>query len=152
MDTPFTRDTAVETPESRETLILDSDNLAPRTARSFTRKVLADWGFDELADRALLIVSELTTNATRHGRTKPEDEAELITLTLAVQNGGVRIELADNSPRPPMPRISGPGAVDGRGLQLVSAEADTWTARINEDGSGKTVRAFLARGPAASAI
>ncbi|MEW1722085.1 ATP-binding protein [Streptomyces sp. NPDC093109] len=144
---------AAESYELREALTLNSDDLAPRAARSFTRKVLTDWGFDELADRALLIVSELTTNARHHGRTKPESEAELITLTLAVvQDGVVDIELADNSPEPPTPRVSGPGAVDGRGLLLISAEADAWTVRLNEDGSGKTVRAVLTRRPVAASL
>ncbi|WAU00036.1 ATP-binding protein [Streptomyces nigrescens] len=152
MDAPLAFESAIESPEHQESLTLPSDDLAPRAARTFTRKTLADWGLDELADRALLIVSELATNARRHGRTKSEGEVELITLTLAVQNGVMGIELQDNSTLPPIPRADGLDALDGRGLLLVAAEADAWTARLNEDGSGKKVLAFLVRRPSASAV
>lgn len=152
MDAPLAFESVIDSPEHQESLTLPSDDLAPRAARTFTRKRLADWGLDELADRALLIVSELATNARRHGRTKSEGEVELITLTLAVQNGVMGIELEDNSTLPPVPRAGGPDALNGRGLHLVSAEADAWTARLNEDGSGKKVLAFLVRRPSAPAV
>jgi hypothetical protein len=38
-----------------------------KTGRDFTRAVLSDWGLMDLADTAGLVVSELVTNALRHG-------------------------------------------------------------------------------------
>ncbi|MEC4020484.1 ATP-binding protein [Streptomyces sp. H27-D2] len=148
MTTLLAFESASEFPEHRESLTLASDDLAPGAARFFARQRLADWDLEDLADRALLIVSELATNARRHGRTQPEKEVELITLTLTLQDGVVGIELEDNSSVPPVAPVGAEGAegdLDGRGLLLVEAEADAWTARLHEDGSGKRVLAFLQR-------
>ncbi|MFF1676127.1 ATP-binding protein [Streptomyces sp. NPDC058256] len=147
----------IDAPEHRESLTMIADDRAPRAARSFTREMLTAWGVEDLLDRAVLIVSELTTNAELHGsglggheRAVGAEDAERIKLTLAVQANIVGIEVEDNSPLPPIPRPSSPDAVDGRGLLLVTAEADAWTACSNEDGSGKRVRAFVKR-PASTA-
>lgn len=49
--------------------MLAANDRAPGKARSFTREALTAWGVEDLLDQAVLIVSELTTNAERHGRT-----------------------------------------------------------------------------------
>lgn len=46
---------------------LPPDLRAPAVARDLTRKTLADWGLDAVADDILLVVSELVTNAAVHG-------------------------------------------------------------------------------------
>ncbi|MEV0929233.1 HAD-IA family hydrolase [Streptomyces phaeochromogenes] len=145
----------IESPEHRVSFTMVSDDRAPGAARTFTREMLSVWGLEDLMDRTVLIVSELTTNAERHGGAssgteRPSDAngrvvAEHITLTLAAQSGIVGIEVEDNSPLPPIPRTSGPDSLDGRGLLLVIAEADAWTACPNEDGSGKRVLAVVKR-------
>ncbi|MCX5277768.1 MULTISPECIES: ATP-binding protein [Streptomyces] len=141
-------DFAVEASGRRRSLVLDSNDRAPAIARAFTHKTLSGWGLEDLLDRSLLIVSELTTNAERHGRTPgnvPEPERERITVTLAAREGVVGIEVEDNSPSPPVLRPSSPDAIGGRGLLLVQAEADYWMARPHEDGSGKRVLAIVKR-------
>lgn len=148
-------ESVIESPEYRVSLTMVSDDMAPGAARTFTRETLSAWGLEELMDRTVLIVSELTTNAERHGgrpggTERPADAngqmvVEHITLTLTAQSGTVGIEVEDNSPLPPIPRTSRPDSLDGRGLLLVTAEADAWTACLNEDGSGKRVLAVVRR-------
>ncbi|MEU8782582.1 Histidine kinase-like ATPase domain-containing protein [Streptomyces sp. SceaMP-e96] len=143
MNSAMAMEAVIEHAELHSSVTLASDDLAPRRARAFTRTQLTEWGLDALADRVLLIVSELVTNACRHGRTKPEGLVEEITLTLSYQNAVVGIELEDNSRQLPVPRKGPISALDGRGLCLVAAEADAWTSRLNPDGTGKRVLAFL---------
>ncbi|MFE2709153.1 HAD-IA family hydrolase [Streptomyces mirabilis] len=148
-------ESVIESPEYRVSFTMVSDDKAPGAARTFTREKLSAWGLDDLLDRTVLIVSELTTNAERHGGTPGDIErsagangqvvAERITLTLAAQDGIVGIVVEDNSPLLPISRVSGPDSLDGRGLLLVTAEADAWTACPNEDGSGKRVLAVVKR-------
>ncbi|MCX4673031.1 ATP-binding protein [Streptomyces sp. NBC_01381] len=141
--------------ERRKSLTMTASDRAPREARAFTREALTDWGLEDLLDRTVLIVSELTTNAERHGCSpaapggsedkSADDRKEHITLTLAVHTGGVGIEVEDSSPLPPTPRDASVDSIDGRGLQLVSAEADAWVACPKADGSGKRVVALVRR-------
>src|ERR1700726_24735 len=46
---------------------LDRGVTASGTARDFTRQILGSWGLRGLAEDAAVIVSELVTNALRHG-------------------------------------------------------------------------------------
>lgn len=145
----------INAPEHQQSLTLVADDRAPGRARSFTRRTLTAWGVEDLMDDAVLIVSELTTNAERHGRSPAEnaevrpgvegERADEITLTLAVQAGVVGIEVEDNSPKSPVPRLASPYATSGRGMCLVAATAAAWTACPKEDGSGKRVIAFVRR-------
>lgn len=144
----------LDAPQHQKSLTLAADDTAPGTARCFTRDVLTAWGAEDLLDHVVLIVSELATNAERHGRLAHHDGVEEakrrqhqdeITLTLALQASVVGIEVEDNSPEPPVPRIASPYATGGRGLLLVSAVADAWTACPKQDGSGKRVIAFVKR-------
>lgn len=152
---PVTTANLRESPKYQVSLTMVSNDRAPCAARTFTRERLSAWGLEDLMDRTVLIVSELTTNAERHGGTpgdteRPADSnsqmmAERITLTLSAQDGIVGIEVEDNSPLPPIPRATGPDSLNGRGLLLVTAEADAWTACSNEDGSGKRILAVVKR-------
>ncbi|MFD8011570.1 ATP-binding protein [Streptomyces sp. NPDC058955] len=145
---------AIDAPEHRTSLTLPADELSPRRARSFTRAALTAWGVEDLLDETVLIVSELTTNAQQHGSRAAEPDnrpsaadrnADEITLTLAFKADVVGIEVEDNSPEPPVPRVASPLSTGGRGLFLVSAVADAWTACPKRDGSGKRVIAFVKR-------
>ncbi|MEU9999375.1 ATP-binding protein [Streptomyces sp. NPDC050848] len=150
----------IDAPEHRTSLTLAADERAPGHARSFTRAALIAWGVEDLLDAAVLIVSELTTNAERHGRRPAEPDSrpssvawnhDEIRLTLAYQADVVGIEVEDCSPLPPVLRNPSPDATSGRGLLLVAALAELWTACPNNDGSGKRVVALVRR-PAPSDV
>ncbi|WP_410642757.1 ATP-binding protein [Amycolatopsis sp. lyj-346] len=106
-------------------------------ARRFTRLVLLAWTDGAAVDDALLVVTELATNALRHGGGDP-------VLRLSVHDADVRIEVFDDNPALPVRRPA--GADGGWGLALVDRlSAVRGTAR---HGRGKVVWCVL---PASSA-
>jgi anti-sigma regulatory factor (Ser/Thr protein kinase) len=94
---------------------------AARHARRFTRRTLLAWGVrPDVMDPALLVVSELVTNALVHtdGRVR---------LDLTLINHRLRIAVTDSSPRTPVkPTSLGWEATGGRGILLVEAMAESW--------------------------
>ncbi|MFR9794945.1 SpoIIE family protein phosphatase [Streptomyces sp. MS06] len=90
-------------------------------ARRFTRRTLRSWQVAEAdQDAALLIVSELVTNALVHtdGRVR---------LDLTLVNQRLRLAVADASPRTPVkPTSISWEATGGRGIVLVEAMSDAW--------------------------
>jgi anti-sigma regulatory factor (Ser/Thr protein kinase) len=87
-------------------------------ARERARKALTDWGLATHTDLAELIVSELTTNALRHG-------AEPITVRLAyTQEGDLWLEVHDHGPGRPIAQETTAEDEQGRGLALVDALMD----------------------------
>ncbi len=97
------------------------------------------------ADDVVLLVSELVTNACRHG-TAP------YRLTLRTCDGPsahptLRVEVSDADPTPPVlcshHRLGVPG---GYGMQLVARLARSWGVHQHRDGSGKTVWLEMVRG------
>ncbi|MGD3108305.1 SpoIIE family protein phosphatase [Streptomyces sp. YGL11-2] len=88
-------------------------------ARRFTGRTLRTWGVQEL-DVALLVVSELVTNAIAH--TQGE-----VRLDLTLVAGRLRIAVNDASPRAPVKPVSVDWeATGGRGLLLVEAMSESW--------------------------
>jgi serine phosphatase RsbU (regulator of sigma subunit)/anti-sigma regulatory factor (Ser/Thr protein kinase) len=87
-------------------------------ARRFVRKVLADWGMDEVADDAVLATSELATNAIAYAGTSFE-------VSCRLAGGDVEIEVRD---RHPTRGIEMPGvtASSGRGLPSIARLAESW--------------------------
>ena len=78
-------------------------------------------------DTALLLTSEVVTNATAHG-------GGLVTLTVDLDGEGLRVEVCDESPRRPVPREESLLAEGGRGLHIVDALAADWGARPDKRG------------------
>jgi anti-sigma regulatory factor (Ser/Thr protein kinase) len=110
-------------------------------ARNGTRESLQSCGLSHLAENAVLLVSELVTNAVRHAR----GDGSPLEL-LVIQSGTVlRIEILDTDPRPPTPRT--PGALDGSGFGfvLVQAIADDWG--VSQTSTGKAVWIEFRTGP-----
>ncbi|WP_030734649.1 ATP-binding protein [Streptomyces sp. NRRL S-31] len=97
------------------------------TARHHVRKILADWGItDDLADRAILSVNELVTNAVSHCRVG----SARVRVTLILCDRELVLEVSDpDRDHLPRPRDPGPDEEGGRGLALVAALADTWGHR-----------------------
>ncbi|HEV7655417.1 MAG TPA: ATP-binding protein [Mycobacteriales bacterium] len=104
---------------------------------SFARRAMkraADlWLLDrELTETALLLVSELATNAIRHG-TPP------VKLSLQLDKDRLRVEVTDSSPALPHLDHPGPDQTGGRGLQIVQQLATKWGASASPRRLGKTV-------------
>lgn len=99
-------------------------------ARRFVLERLTEWSLTELAAPALLLTSELVTNAVLHA-------CSVLDLTVELAAGQLRVAVRDDEPSLPMPATPGLDTEHGRGLALVAALADTWAAR--PDGSGKRV-------------
>lgn len=108
-------------------------------ARRFTRDRLKTWGLLAVADNAILMISELVTNAILHG-----GEGALLTLTY--DDLKVRAEVRDSSPAMPVVRSYSETATTGRGMVIVDALAAAW-GTFAVDG-GKVVWFELAAGGA----
>lgn len=108
-------------------------------ARLELRKALAVWGLSALEDSAVLVLSELVTNAVRHARvpTGREIETRFLPSGLPAPDG-LRIEVHDASALRPYRRTEDPDACDGRGLPIVDALADAWGVS-DRAGVGKMV-------------
>ncbi|MFG2879268.1 ATP-binding protein [Streptomyces sp. NPDC048337] len=108
-------------------------------ARAELRKALADWGLSELEGDALLVASELVTNAVRHATVPRGREIETRYVRL---DNGVRVEVHDANPARPVVGVSEGDGDGGRGLYLVAAVADRWAVG-ERVGPGKRVWAEL---------
>ncbi|MEU9699614.1 SpoIIE family protein phosphatase [Streptomyces sp. NPDC047981] len=87
---------------------------------------LADWGLDEVAFTAELILSELITNAIRYG-------AEPIRVRL-LRDRRLICEISDGSSTAPHLRYAATTDEGGRGLFLVAQFAERWGTRYTERG------------------
>ena len=83
---------------------------------------------------ALLLTSELVTNAIRHGR--PE-----VTLAVALEPSALTVVVTDTSPDlPPLdPRTPHPDSPTGRGLLIVHTLATRWGVTPQPAQPGKAV-------------
>ncbi|WP_190125019.1 SpoIIE family protein phosphatase [Streptomyces inusitatus] len=95
------------------------------TARAFVRDTLQGWGYSEVVDDAVVLTSELVTNAVIHAGTA----ADVLCLRSA---DSVRVEVGDRYPERGVP-IQATGhtfasldSENGRGLMLCSALASRW--------------------------
>ncbi|MBQ1095502.1 ATP-binding protein [Streptomyces sp. b94] len=107
-----------------------------RHVRRIVRSYLRDWDLTELADAVELGVTELLANVVRH---VPDRRCTLLLLRQA-GGGGVRVEVADGSPRLPVlaGEVPDDDAEGGRGLVLLDAVAGKWGVAPGP-GGGKTV-------------
>jgi anti-sigma regulatory factor (Ser/Thr protein kinase) len=101
-------------------------------ARRLVRAALAVHAADLDVDVAVLLTSEVVTNALLHARSP---------MTLAVQVGPntLRVAVHDGSSVPPQLRDYTATAGTGRGLQLVQALASRWGLDVAANGNGKWV-------------
>ncbi|MGW3626859.1 SpoIIE family protein phosphatase [Streptomyces sp. NPDC000880] len=95
------------------------------TARAFVRDTLQGWGYSDVVDDAVVLTSELVTNAVVHAGTA----ADVLCLRT---DEGVRVEVSDRYPEREIP-IQGTGRSlgsldreNGRGLLLCAALASRW--------------------------
>lgn len=110
-------------------------------ARRLVRERLRAAGCGEdTVETAVLLASELTTNAVRH------TASPVFVCRVAVHGGRVRLEVEDFGGTPDLPRRRepGPGDVDGRGLLLVDALCEEWYVTAGPHG-GRIVHVVLAQ-------
>lgn len=108
-------------------LNLESDPSLVAAARAFVQSRLEAWEASDKEGEALLVVSELVTNAVLHART-------VIQLRLSTDGSKLRIEVYDENTRMPIPAICGSDATSGRGLALVAALSTAWGMEQQDDG------------------
>ena len=115
-----------------------------KTGRDFTRAVLSDWGLMDLADTAGLVVSELVTNALRHGvpAGPPVTSDCPVRLRLLGQAPYVMCMVTDPGTGIPVLREPEPCAENGRGLNVVESCCVRWGWHLLDEG-GKVVWALL---------
>ncbi|GGR86296.1 ATP-binding protein [Streptomyces humidus] len=106
---------------------------AVREARQFARRTLGQWDVGDRLDDVCLVVSELVTNALRHGLS-----SEDVQVVQDHRHAPVRLHLMrwterlvcavrDPSPDSPLPREGEDFAAEsGRGLFLVDSFAESW--------------------------
>ncbi len=104
---------------------------SPSAARALLRTALAEAELEPLTDVALLLTTELCSNAVRYAGTDLELELSVDESTLTVtvtDRGAVPLELA---------RAGAPASAEGsggHGLQVVAALASTWGTRHDATG------------------
>jgi anti-sigma regulatory factor (Ser/Thr protein kinase) len=106
-------------------------------AASFARRALARaaelWSLDrELTETALLLVSEVATNAIRHG-------SPPVQLSMRLEKNRLRVEVSDSSPVLPELAQAAADQIGGRGLQIVQQLAGSWGACPSPRRLGKIV-------------
>ena len=98
---------------------LPDDAGAPGQARRVVREALTEWGLAHLVDDAELVVSELVTNAWRHG---------LPPVLLELRHSGTALRLDVTDRRPATARrelvVASQDDESGRGQGIVTAASD----------------------------
>ncbi|MBZ3901990.1 SpoIIE family protein phosphatase [Streptomyces griseiscabiei] len=105
---------------------LPADPARVSEVRAAAMRQLADWGLDEAAFAAELMLSELVTNAVRHG-TGP------IRVRL-LRDRSLICEVADTSSTAPHLRRAATTDEGGRGLFLVAQLSQSWGTRYTPEG------------------
>ncbi|KUJ67143.1 histidine kinase [Streptomyces albus subsp. albus] len=103
-----------------------SDPAAVAGMRAAVAEQLAAWGLDELAFGAELVLSELLTNAIRHG--SPPIGVRLL------RDRSLICEVSDGSSTSPHLRYAATTDEGGRGLFLVAQIAERWGTRYTPQG------------------
>jgi anti-sigma regulatory factor (Ser/Thr protein kinase) len=100
----------------------------PSSAGAARRFVVAALGAgDAVAELAVLLVSELASNAVLHARTPFE-------VAVHLDEGRLRIEVSDGNPKMPSLKTYVRESITGRGLHMVAASADRWGFDAQRDG------------------
>lgn len=89
------------------------------TSRRFVEHTLMSWDADRIVFDAQLVVSELVTNAMRHG-------GGALQLRLLAHDADLACVVSDYSRTAPVPAAPGVFAEFGRGLTLVEALTTAW--------------------------
>ncbi len=121
------RDLLMSGPTSSATFVLPPEASSVHSARCFTTGVLTAWGLTELVDNMELVVSELATNALRHGLRLEEPRCERPVHMSLVRHGSL-VTSAFTDPGVSVPTLRYPGPLDtgGLGLHIVDSLSLRW--------------------------
>jgi anti-sigma regulatory factor (Ser/Thr protein kinase) len=112
-----------------------ADVSAAGAARALVREICTAWGLGGVVDDAVLVVSELVSNAIDHARSTSR-------VMLSLDDRGLVLAVRDfyvcEPPRPKSLRAAG---TRGRGLFVVSVVSSAWG--VEEHADGKTMWAVL---------
>lgn len=123
-------------PALRHEVAVEHSALGPRQARAAVLNWARAVGAARLCDDLALIVSEMVTNAVRHG-------APPVRVQVAADEHTVTVAVRDGDPSEPVPERPSPEAEGGRGLLLIDLLATDHGVR--PDPPGKAVWAALRR-------
>ncbi|KMO94631.1 ATP-binding protein [Streptomyces roseus] len=126
--------TMAESVATVRSVVLVAD--ARRAALAFLERLRRPSMTAEAADNVVLVVSELVTNALRHG-------GGSCTVELTAQVEGLEVAVHDASPHAPRTRTPDMGGAGGFGWAMVNRLARA-TAVTRRASGGKTVSALLA--------
>lgn len=111
----------------RAQIELPAELVSGRKARLFLSDRLSEWQLDGVMDTALLLTTELVTNAVIHA-------GSAVRVTVRRGLGHLRVEVADTGGGALHLREPGGDATTGRGLQLIEALATAWGTSAYETG------------------
>jgi anti-sigma regulatory factor (Ser/Thr protein kinase) len=104
---------------------------SPRRARWWLADLLRTNHLEHDLHDAVLLVSELATNAVAHARSTFE-------VVVAVDDHHLRVEVCDADPGVPQVQWVPAGAISGRGILIVETLAESWGV-TPQQGGGKAV-------------
>ncbi len=102
-------------------------SLSASAARRFVTATLQDWGRDDIADIAVLLVGELVANVVLHAGTAFD-------VIIQRADSRVRIEVCDSDVQLPARKHYSATSTTGRGLMLVEDLAASWGVQPTSDG------------------
>lgn len=105
--------------------VTDPDTV--RGARADVIRRATELGYEDIADTAALVLSELVSNAVLHG-------SGCTGIDILAAEDGVRVEVRDGSRVPPILGRPSIDSLTGRGLRLVASLAARWGAQNEPDG------------------
>ena len=108
-----------------------ADLTAAASARAVIEDVIRAWRVPVDADVAVLLTSELVTNAVTHGT---KETGEFVLLTVACDAAVLRVDVHDASGDLPVLDIAPADAETGRGLLLVTSLSAEWGSYATPDG------------------
>ncbi|MYU02170.1 MULTISPECIES: ATP-binding protein [unclassified Streptomyces] len=112
----------------------EADRRRPGQLRRMSCALLRLWGLPSYIDSVELLISELVTNALRHG------EGPAVGVRICADAHYLHVYVRDGSPHTPVLRPLDDNSEDGRGLHLVAAVVD----RLDVSDDGMTVHCALA--------
>lgn len=98
-----------------------------RDARAFVADTLEAWGLEAATEVAVLLTSEVATNAVRHADSSFE-------VVVEERPPEVLIKVRDGSAAPAMLRVLPVDAEGGRGLPMVRILSERWGSTTVGDG------------------